>query len=245
MILCGVDIETTGVELTSEITELSYVFMEVPLFKTPPVIRQHFCIIEEETIPSEITDLTGIDKRFLGTFAMGNSVKNAIWLFEQELAIYQPDYIVAHNGQLFDKPMIEHWAKKHSLVCHRISKTPWIDTAADLPEGSFPTNKLSYMAAECGFLNPFPHSAVLDILTMFRVLAKCDIDKVIERLKEPWVTVQALVDYNTKDLAKKRKFRWQDCGDGKTYDKTWVKRIKQCDLDQEKSSSDFKIVVIG
>ena len=242
MLFCGIDIETTGVEPTSEITELSWVFMQDPLFSTPPLIRQNFCKVNV-AVPAEITKLTGIDGPFLERH--GSSFKNSLWILEQELGIYKPDFIVAHNGENFDKPMLASWSKKLELPANKLLATPWLDTAADLPEGTFPTNKLAYMAAECGFLNPFPHSAVLDILTMFRVLSKCDIAQVISRSKEPWVVMQAMVDFDTKDLAKKRKFRWQDCGSGKVYDRSWVKRVKACDVEKEKELAEFKTVIIG
>lgn len=242
MLFCGIDIETTGVTPESEITELSWVFMEDPLFKTPPVIRQNFCKTKFP-VPENITTLTGISDKTLETW--GQSLQNALFFLEQELGIYKPDFIVAHNGTSFDRPMLERWATNEKIPARRLLETPWLDTAADIPEGRFPTGKLSYMAAECGFLNPFPHSAVLDILTMFRVLSHCDIPLVIARSKEPWVTVQALVSFKTKELAKKRRFRWQDCGDGKVHSEKWVKRVKACDVENEKELAEFQVVIIG
>jgi DNA polymerase III subunit epsilon len=240
MRLCGIDIETTGLDPDSEITELSWVFMDVPLFSKPPVIRQNYCNIKGE-LPADIVKLTGITAEHLKEY--GKNVADILWFLEQDIILNKPDYIVAHNGSNFDRPMILHWCKKLSIVNYGIVNTPWIDTAQDLPPGRFPTSKLSYMAAECGFINPFPHSAVLDVLTMFRVLSNCDVKAVAARSEEPSVVIRAMVDFDDKELAKKQKFRWQEL-DNKIYPKCWVKRVKASDVAAERAAAQFKIVTI-
>lgn len=241
MLICGIDIETTGLTNDAELTEVSWVFMELPLFSTPPVVRQNYCKISAP-VSDEILALTKLDKPFLDTWGM--KAGDVLWLLEQELGVHRPEFIVAHNGENFDKPFLLHKCTSMGLPSNRLKNTPWLDTGQDLPADKFGSSKLAYMAAECGFINPFPHSAVLDILTMFRVLQACDIDRVIERSREPWVVLQALVKYDDRELAKKRKFRWQDCGSGEIHPKSWVKKVKLSEVDKEKSEAGFEIVVL-
>jgi DNA polymerase III subunit epsilon len=242
MKLLFLDIETTGLnfEEGARLTEVSWVLMTTPLFKMPPSIYQLF-VNPGMPIPENITALTGITDELIAEYGM--PPVHALEILRENIERHKPDAIVAHNGENFDKPFLMLEAKNHGVKLENLFNLPWIDTGADLPEGRFPTTKLTYMAAECGFLNPFPHSAVFDCLTTAKVLANCDIEAVLKRSQEPFVTARAMVAFDKKEEAKKLRFRWQEAGN-KVYEKAWVKRVKQSDFETLKASAPFPVVIV-
>lgn len=240
----GIDLETTGIEFDKyEITEVGVVLIEAPLLQSKPLIENKLMCKVSGEVSDEITELTKITKPMLEEF--GHPLKTVLESLEILCVQRKPDFIVAHNGEIFDKPWLKYHAEKSGVDLSTLLSTPWIDTAADIPESRFGTRKLSYMAAECGFLNHGAHSALDDVKTMLRVLGHCDLPLIIERSKEPWVVVRAFTDYTQKELAKKAKFSWQDCGSGKVYDKQWVKRMKKNDFEAFQKIAPFKCAIVG
>jgi DNA polymerase-3 subunit epsilon len=111
------------------------------------------------------------------------------------------EYIVAHNGTRFDRLFLEKQTWK--------PEKPWIDTLTDVPyPNEIVTRKLNFLAAEHGFLNPFPHRAIFDTLTMLKVFSLYAIDHVVEDMKSPLVKIMAQVSYEEKSKAKDLGFRW-------------------------------------
>lgn len=150
----------------------------------------------------------------------------------------QADVIVAHNGTNFDKPLWSQEARR--LMQEPIGeKKIWIDTMTDVP---YPeqviTRKLVHLAAEHGFLNPFPHRAAFDVLTMLHILSKYDIAAVIQNAIAPTVKIRALATYEQRELAKAKKYRWEPAS------KIWWKEIKKFDLEREKAESPFGLAVM-
>ena len=88
------------------------------------------------------------------------------------------------------------------------------------------------MAADHGFLNPFPHRAVTDALTMLKLAGMYDWDETIKRSKSPIRTLIANVSFENKDLAKSAGFHWI------AETKQWMLDIKECDL--ERTTFEFK-----
>ena len=158
------------------------------------------------------------------------------------------DVACAHNGNVFDRPVLDTWAAKYGLDSQK-SKI-WIDTKCDIEISPRDSTRLVYMAADNGFLNPFPHRAMFDVMTMLKILDKQDIDKVMEMAASPTVTVKALVSFDNNQLAKNRGFHseWYRNADGsKGKFKHWSMSIKQIKLEQEREAcrvAGFDIMVI-
>src|SRR5271157_2494964 len=55
------------------------------------------------------------------------------------------DVVCAHNGNNFDKPLLETWAARYGLDAQK-SKV-WIDTGSDIERPPKMSNRLTYMAA--------------------------------------------------------------------------------------------------
>jgi DNA polymerase-3 subunit epsilon len=241
MRLLAIDLETTGLDFEKDhIIEIAYVLKDTS-FERP--LQMETLLIWESYYPplsKEITKITGITQAMLEQFGM--SLERALSIVSGALR-KEVEFIVAHNGEGFDKPFLLKKLKDRDLMRFKLFyDLPWIDTAADV-EYPCDTRRLGYLAAEHGFLNPFPHHALFDVVTMLKVLEKYDLEKVIERSKSPWATLRALVDYDNRDLAKRRRFNWQVCGD-KMYPSCWVKRVKECDIEKEVGEAKFEIVRI-
>jgi len=241
MRLLGLDLETTGLDTgTDRIIELGLVLWEVET-KRPLVTLGLF--LHDDTYPKLsplIVNLTGINQDMLDEFGT-NPLANFQWL-EKFVTDHKPDYIVAHNGENYDKPLFMAELRRNGVVSPNLTSIPWIDTKSDLPHATEPdSNKLKHLAMDAGFINPFAHRAVFDVLTMLRVLANYDIEKVIQYSKVPFVVVRAIVSYDDRQLAKDQRFSWENIGDMK-YPKMWVKRIKEDKLEQLRKDCNFKVV---
>jgi DNA polymerase-3 subunit epsilon len=150
----------------------------------------------------------------------------------------QADAICAHNGTNFDKPLWKQEAERLGLEPMGEKKI-WIDTMTDVPyPEQMTTRKLVHLAAEHGFLNPFPHRAAFDVLTMLYILSKYDLTAVIQNAIAPTVKIRALATYEQRELAKARKYRWEGTS------KMWWKEIKEFELEKEKAESPFGISVL-
>jgi len=152
------------------------------------------------------------------------------------------DCACAHNGTNFDRPLLDTWAARYGLDSQK-SKI-WIDTKSDIERPPRDSTRLVYMAADHGFLNPFPHRAMFDVMTMFTILNNYELDPILELAKSPTRVVKALVPFAHKDLAKAR-------GYFPVYENgnfvRWELPIKECKLDKEREyfrSMGFDIEVI-
>jgi len=132
------------------------------------------------------------------------------------------EYIVAHNGTEFDKVVFETECKPYGLP----TDFKWIDTMTDIPYPKLiQTRKLPYLAAEHGFINPFSHRAIFDVLTMLRVMSCYPFEKILERRNSPRIVLQSLTETpwidvgKSNQIAKFHGFRW----DGQK--KAWLQTV--------------------
>jgi len=216
MILFSTDLETTGLDrLTDRPIEVGGILYSTGQRR---VLESSGYLVKSDGVPvsPKITSLTGITQVALDKY--GYEPKDALesWL---DLA-NQADAIVGQNIKRFDKPFFENWCKRHGLVA---PNKLYIDTRTDLPgvEGKH----LGYMAADAGFLNLFPHSALSDCQTVLKLIEMHDINKVVERAQSPEVVMIAHQKFENNADAKALKFGWN--GDYKI----WYRITKQLDVD--------------
>lgn len=230
--ICGIDIETTGLDIQNDdITEIAYVIKKWGEDKPYRTVSEF--IQTDKEISSEITELTGITTAHTDT---GMAIETFLDMLCSDLRVFKVDYMLAQNGKYFDKPFIERVADSHNTSLPGI---PWLDSKWDIEWGNRPAG-LTYLAADCGFLNPFPHAALMDVMTMFRVVETKDLDTLIARASSPEIIVQALVPFERKEEAKTRRYRWEKWHD-MHFPKKWVKLIKEIDLEAERQESPFEI----
>lgn len=233
MLLLGVDFETTWhtpVDPTiARITEIGAVLWDTDT--KAPVLMFNSLVYAENypEIPPEGVALNGIStellKRYgaLPSVAFGNL--NALML--------KADYIVAHNGSDFDKIVYEN---DFPRVGKEVIEKPWVDTCIDVPyPDHIKTRKLTHLAADHGFANPFAHRALFDVMTMMKLLGEYPLEEVLRLSKEPLCEVIASVTYDDRQLAKDRGYMW----DGER--KKWVKKLKQSYAKREAEQAPFHV----
>jgi len=238
----GIDFESTGLDVKTErITEIGAALWDA--ITNRPLITVGLFLYDPATyapLNAEVIRITGITDEMLKEFGT-DPTKNLNWL-DLFCKQHRVDFLVGHNSTHFDRPLLYAELDRLGVAAPTLRTLPWLDTMTDIPFVPEPdSRKLKYLAADHGFLNPFAHRAVFDILTTFQVLANYDIQDVIEYSKVPFVVVRAVVSFDDKQLAKDRKFSWEKIGD-KTYSKCWVKRIKENQLDQLIKDCPFKVV---
>lgn len=227
--LLGLDLETgadfSGSLENNFITEGGFAVWDAEY--NQPVIIKNTLVIPTRPIVPEAVQYTGITTEMAQRY--GTSLEN--FLKGLAFAMEQADYIVAHNGNKFDKPLLEH---QFAIAGIPMPEKPWIDTMTDVPyPGNCMSKNLTYLAGFHKILNSFPHRAVTDVLTMLEVLAKYDLNEVIQISQSPTLTIQADVNYDTKEKAKAFKFWWD------APNKRWLKELKSCYYEKESKQWDF------
>lgn len=250
MRLLGLDFETTGLDTGSErIIEIGAALWDSDT-NTPLVSIGHYLYdqgiqdrLDQPDVADMIQRVSKLTPAIVKEFGMLPAATLA-WL-EGFCVSHGVNYVVAHNGTNFDKPLLMAELTRHGVEAPFLRSAPWIDTRTDIPFPVEPdSRRLKHLALDCGFMNSFPHRAIFDVLTMMKVLSHYDLDKVIEYSKIPFITVRAMVGYEDRQLAKDRRYAWEKIGE-KTYAKSWVKLIKENKFEEEKAQAPFPVVKIG
>lgn len=224
MIILGLDFETSGMEPElHSITEVGAVLWSTELHA--PLKSIGYLVNPINPVWDEACqNITGITPQLCEQ--QGYTSENGL---KQLLRWYnQAEAVCAHNGNRFDKFFLNKWCKKHDL---EIEDKVWIDTMTDLKMPRKAAKKLTYMAAEHGFLNPFPHRALFDVMTMLVILDRYPLDEVMRMARSPMLTIEAIVSYENRELAKTGGFYWKSEG------KKWLKDIKECELEEEQQEA--------
>jgi DNA polymerase III epsilon subunit-like protein len=214
-IICGIDCETTGLDLEKDWpTEVGWIVCDTANYR--PLAMRSMLVTSPVPLPDEVGKLTGLTSEVVS--AHGSTPAVVGQKIVEDIARFGVSYMVAHNGEAFDKPML---AKLHRDVDMR----PWIDTRHDVPyPDSMSSRRLVHLAAEHGFLNPAAHSALADVQTMLQILRHYDFAEVARTALSPWVILRAIVSFDDKDKAKKLRYTWEKPGPGNAiYPKQWVK----------------------
>jgi DNA polymerase III alpha subunit (gram-positive type) len=228
MRVCGIDFEATSVDpKEARIIEVGAAVWDTVL-QTPVALLSEFVdpMIE---IPEEITKITGITNGMVEEYGKSE----AAVLTQLEALIDVSDYCMAHNGTIYDVPLWRTTLKRYGK---QDETTLWLDSRTDIKfPGNITTRNLRHLAVEHDFCPNFPHRAVFDVLTMFKIASRYDWDAIIARAKEPVVIVQANVTYQENQKAKDFSFRWNP------QQKIWWKEQKASDFAEEKDQYKFNI----
>ena len=226
MILLGVDLETTGVEKDSEITEVGLIRIE----DGQPINCYSTLTRIDGDISEGASSVTGLTTELCNN--RGKSLSNALAVLAD--LSWRADYYVVHNGINFDIPLL----KKHTAdTDFDLNDLPVIDTAIDVPYPSrIRTRALTCLAAEHGLLNPFPHKAQFDVAVMLKILRQYDLDAIAETARSPLIVVNAGVNYHSRQMAKDAGYHWN----GEV--KLWLKQMRECTFDAEQDEVEFKMI---
>ncbi len=239
MLWLGIDTETTGLDPNEDrVVEIGAVLWDCETKQ--PVEIYNTLIKTEIAISEEAAEVNGLSNELLDAWGVEESqAMDRLWSM-----LAKADYCIAHNAP-FDKAMLEESFKR----CNKaIITPPWLDSAVDVPyPRKIKARSLTLLAAEHGFLNPFPHRAVTDVLAMLKLISSYD----------PYVITQ----YNMADTLKLRAMvpkPWLDDGKGVAacksigyrfdqVNKMWTKKIKDFQLEEETKLAEdkgFKAILI-
>lgn len=229
MLVLGLDLETSGLDFKEcDILEFGAVLWNVEE-KRPVCVFSQFNRDFKSEVPEEIEKLIGLKAAEVRKW--GKPVREC--LDELSALMDAADYIVAHNGTYFDKPFLQQTYKDLGM---KMPEKVWIDTQIDIPyPDSMGTRKLSYLACEHGFVNPFPHRAVTDVLTTLKLLAQYDFDVITEVAKTPIVQVVAQVTYDERHKPRQAGFRWD------SQRKFWYLDIRKALIPTREFNFDYHI----
>jgi DNA polymerase III subunit epsilon len=232
VLIAGLDFEATGINPQEDrVIEVGAVLFD---WDTKQPIRMvSELVLSDVSITEEITQITGITESDLHRFGVTEDCAMTR-LYE---AIDRADYVMAHFGTEFDRPLYQSWAKR---IDWPERPEPWLDSAIDIVyPARIKTRNLRHLAAEHGFLNPFSHRAVFDVLTMLQIASQYDLEAIIKRAAEPIIYFEAVVKYEHKDKAKERGYRWH------APTKKWWKSMKQSDFYRESEECGFPLLTLS
>jgi len=212
-----IDFETTGLDTEKdEAVEFCAMVYEPVSRRYLKTFEGFFQATYTEKSKAMLNDLCGLDVAYIPILLDDDHEQfNAFCSLIKCGAI---THLVAHNAP-FDRAFFDRCCKK--ILGHTIEVT-WIDSSADFPfRDGIKTKRLSYLAADHGFLNPFAHRAFADCLTLYGITKQYDWQDILKYSLIPTVRIQAMVSYADKDKAKNAGFRWDD----KT--KAWYVEIKK------------------
>jgi len=241
----GIDVETTGLDCSVDrITEVGAVLYDMEEKKPLYMVNFNCTFKSSPPLTEEIIQLTGITPELLAEFSVEDNRTAFINLRELML---KADAVAAHNAP-FDRGFIEATFKGLGIDVPQVF---WADTSVDIPyPPAIKTRKLVHLAAEHGFLNPFAHRALFDVLTMLRIMGQYDMETVKLYAESPNVRLvadtlppwQDMAPEGEKqvDKAKARGYRWDGA------DKVWAKLVKdfQADAERKACKDDFKVRIV-
>lgn len=238
MRILGIDIETSGLDFDKDhIIQIGWVLRDTEV--QPPLMQQSVYISDPdypEKFSDEVFAVHGISPETCNKF--GVTFHAALAAIRHAIIDHKVDALCAHNGTGFDKPFLLAKSAPWGDICKTFAESVWIDTRTDIDYPSdCKSNSLMYLAAYHGFINPFPHDAISDVNTMLRILWQYDIEKVVEKAKEPWFHCYAKLTFDTKDQAKSRGYRWNG------EKKVWEKSFRQSDYKKEIEEVPFDLKV--
>lgn len=217
----GIDFETTGLVPENDkdvIIEVGAVLWDWAYDKPVAMISETVILEDGRELRKEIQDLTGITPIMVqAPIAKPEAaVLGDIFRLASVASAY-----MAHNAK-FDRAFLEAAAARNFLD---IPKLPWLCSIADIPyPAKFKARQLSHLAADHGFLSPWSHRAVFDVLTMFSTTKHYTLEAIKEFAASPTVRLIGKFPQSQNDAGKANGFRWDpDC-------RQWYREVKKCQM---------------
>lgn len=220
-LVVGIDVETTGLDHKEDhIIEIGAVLWHwddrKPLMMFSEIIKPDK--FQTKQLDPLITKITGITETMINFY--GRKIESV--LPELRRLCEHGTHFMAHNAP-FDFGFLRE-------IDPIFESKSWIDTLTDIPfdEDIHKSKKLEHLGPSHGFLNPFSHRAIFDVLSMCKVASEYDFFEVVERSQMKTIRLVADVTFHQKELAKEEGFRW----DG--IEKIWYKDFKEVDYEMVK-----------
>ena len=224
MKLLGLDLETNGLDVQKcAVVEFGAVLWDTdrqtPLYSLGCLVDDIASLTYGDWTVCE--KLSGITKDDIDRYA-----ENAVSVIAQYISMAdEADFILAANGKKFDKLVMDAFLKRYATDVTTPTEYEWID----LYEFPFPETckyrNLLYLAAYHGFINPFPHRALSDAMTMMKIAASFNMEEIVDRRNSPAVTLVARVKYANRAQAHERGFAWNGTK------KLWYRVVRENELE--------------
>lgn len=212
------DLETTGLDpKQDQIIELAVLEFGVEEGQRPSVVRSYGSL-QDPGIPlsADVTRITGLTDQMVKGQAIDWAIVTGI--------LARASIVIAHNAE-FDRGFLRASGKLAGLKLHWGCSLRHIDWK----KHGFGSGALTYLAADHGFVNPFPHRALFDCATTFKLMAP-HLDELIERSYEREFLVRAVGSpFESKDALKARGYRWD------AEARVWTKVVPESALQDERA----------
>lgn len=260
MRVLGFDTETTGLDTKkARIIEVGATLFDV-MGNWKPIESYGSLVYElgDDALAPETTKITGITQEEL---ERDGKPRGQVISSLAELA-QKAEMVVCHNAE-YDKAMLWETVKKYNFditipAIGYMLGLPWICSVMDLRSNrEYKCRTLSHLALDRGVaVDPADlHRAVGDVALMGKMLSTAkdsDPKEMYAYQQSPWVFLQAIIPPpwedggKGKDAATKLGYSWEKARhtDGPVFSKTWVKRVKDCDVEDEKKSASFPVKII-
>ena len=226
MIVLGIDLETSGFSRdNAAIVEVGAAMYDTEL---RTIVKMYSEFVQDTKAPDWGKDSMWEVPMQVCSISEGMVMKYGVpgnYVAEDVNTLIEcSDVVLAANGNAFDFPMLCSFYKRWGIPM--IDKR-WLDLQKDYPFPSDCTSRnMLYLCGYHGFINPFPHRALFDTVSMMKIAENYDINVVMNIATSPTIRIIARVDYNHKEQASSRGFKW----DGTK--KVWFKDVKECLLDE-------------
>jgi len=232
MYLMFFDSETSGLDVNEdEILELGYAIYHIDN-PAPVVMKNKFITNHKKEITAEIAEITGITQAIIDKH--GEPGEEVYADLISDLKKFDIKYMIGHNAYRFDKNILKNNMARHGLTLPEVIVA---DTQTDIKyKTKSKSMRLSYLLADHGYINPFPHRALTDALSCAILVYQYDIQKFLEVAATPMIEIRADVGYNNKDLAKALGYGW----DGER--KIWIKTIRKYHQKEEVEKASFPVL---
>jgi DNA polymerase-3 subunit epsilon len=212
-----VDVETTGLNSSvHQIIEIGIIEFMLNSESGAAITRMYGALSDPgQPLSQEIERLTGIKTAHLAN-------QKIDWQMVASM-MQRAKIVIAHNAD-FDRSFLSQVAELQKIEAHWGCSIRHIDWKA---KGSG-SQALNYLAADHGFINPFPHRALFDCATTFRLIAP-HLEELIENSHQKTFRVDAVNSpFEKKDTLKENGYRWDAAR------KIWYKIIFERQLATER-----------
>jgi DNA polymerase-3 subunit epsilon len=242
------DLHFTGVDVsTDRVIEIGAVLWDWNQAQPVKILSELVDEADRLPISAEVERVTGLNDTILKDWGAKGSDIHPILLALSKL-MEKADYIMAHNGPNYDIPMLEGMFKRYDL---EMPKKVWIDTMTDIEYPLKITGRsMALLEHSHGFINPFPHRAVTDVLSMLKIASKYPVSRMMKMAESPrcvlvaalkapnWKDAKAVGEFNAiKNRVAKSRFKWNP------KSKEWTKDVHKILIDEGKVNYDFEYFI--
>jgi hypothetical protein len=251
MRICGVDTETTWTKPVdakkARILEIGAAIFDDQDWSRHLFYKKFVWDPSYSPLGPEIEELIGVKEEEIAK----DGIPLSTALRELECFAKGCDYFMAHN-KAFDETVINCERKRVGMDPNKI---PFICTVNDVPHVNKRCRQLSHLALDYGVaIDPSKlHRALDDVLLMGDMMKRggFKVQAIVDYMSIPWLYLEAVIPKpwtdggKGKDLAREKGFKWEQTyhSDPK-FEKKWVKKIKELELEKEKADLPFPVIIL-